>query len=942
MKSASKKINENGFVKALGNFFNNGALWVILSFFIPVFIMLLAFKAAKIHPYGDNQMLVVDLWHQYYPFFRVVREKLLTGGSFLYSWSTGLGTNFLSLISYYAASPLNWTSVFFSEDSTRDALTYILTAKIGFCGMFFSMFLRYTFKRNDVSITVFSVMFALCSYMLGYYWNVMWFDTIALFPLVMLGITAICREGKWKLFTLSLALSLISNYYIAFFTCIFAVFAFAVAIVCEGKGIKDFFKKLWIILRSSVIGIALGGFMLLPAYYGLQLTYSANNTFPQVWETYEKWTDIFANTLSFNEPAMKEGLPNFACGVLGLLLLGVFLITPKIRIREKISAVLMLALIAVSCNFNVLNFIWHGFHFTNMIPYRFAFIFSFILITAAYRAMDAMLTNGIKIYQLIAMPVIPAVILYLCRISDRDSFDAAMNGETNYIRSSVIIMAVFFFIFIVMKLIPFKNHKQLLAYTLSIAIGIGVVYESYKNACIGVQTVGSSGYSSYPDRNQEVQTVLSEIRKSDSDKFYRTEMKSTYSLNDSALYGYNGLSQFSSSANVNVTKFTQKMGLYASEAGNRYYYRISPPVTNAFFGIKYIVSKSGAMLNDDYALEKYCQDGQVSASINKFNLPIGFMVNSDVKMAATIESSSPYDYQNQLLSLCTGIQENVFTPQPVALASYDGLKVTKNSYGNYSFTKENPDSSMASVSFTYDSVENSSLYGYITNGGFDNASVSTGGKQIDTNILVEDYPITFPMGNSGTGEQSVIKIAAKEDVQSGNGQVMVYALNHAVWEEMYKNLADEALNITEFSDTKIKGNVTALNEGVMYFSIPYEKGWSVYVDGEKAETYSLMGAMLGVNISAGEHEIELSYIPEGFKTGVTASATGALLFIFIAVIDRRRKNKKSSESENNDTEQTEEFTENHDINENSAVSEHKESTETEQNEETKDSDNEKS
>ena len=74
---------------------------------------------------GNNQMLVVDLWHQYYPFFRVVREKLLTGGSFLYSWSTGLGTNFLSLISYYAASPLNWTSVFFSEDSTRDALTYI-------------------------------------------------------------------------------------------------------------------------------------------------------------------------------------------------------------------------------------------------------------------------------------------------------------------------------------------------------------------------------------------------------------------------------------------------------------------------------------------------------------------------------------------------------------------------------------------------------------------------------------------------------------------------------------------------------------------------------------------------------------------------------------------------------------------------------------------------
>ena len=174
--------------------------------------------------------------------------------------------------------------------------------------------------------------------MLGYYWNVMWFDTIALFPLVMLGIVALAREGKWKTYTFSLALSLIANYYIGFFTCIFTIFMFAAYAIIEWGGFKQFFGRIWLIVRSSVLGIALGGFILLPAYYALQLTYSVNNVFPTEIAYDHPWTEIFANTISYSEPAMKDGLPNFACGMLAIILLGVFLFSAGIKIREKVSA----------------------------------------------------------------------------------------------------------------------------------------------------------------------------------------------------------------------------------------------------------------------------------------------------------------------------------------------------------------------------------------------------------------------------------------------------------------------------------------------------------------------------------------------------------------------------------------------------------------------------
>ena len=106
--------------------YDKGVLYFALAFIIPAVLMLIGFGQKGIHPFGNQQMLVVDLWHQYYPFFRVEGEKLRTGGSFLYSWQNGMGTNFLSLISYYAASPLNLLSVFFSNENSRDALTYIL------------------------------------------------------------------------------------------------------------------------------------------------------------------------------------------------------------------------------------------------------------------------------------------------------------------------------------------------------------------------------------------------------------------------------------------------------------------------------------------------------------------------------------------------------------------------------------------------------------------------------------------------------------------------------------------------------------------------------------------------------------------------------------------------------------------------------------------------
>lgn len=869
--------------------YEKGILYFVLSFLIPFSILWYAFGSYGIHPFGDRQILVVDLWHQYYPFFRVVREKLINGGSFFYSWENGLGTNFLSLISYYAASPLNWLSVFFDDDHVRDAMTFILSCKIGFAGAFFSTFLRYTYKRKDFSICMFSVMYALCSYTLGYYWNVMWFDTVALFPLVMLGIVALCREGKWKVFTLALMLSLVANYYIGYFTCIFSVFMFASASIIECKGIKDWFRKLLLMIRSSIIGVGLGGFMLLPAYFGLKLTYSANNTMPRDISFYEDWRKIFAHLLSYDAPTKVDGLPNFACGMLAVLLFGVFLFSFGIKIREKISSLLMLAIIAVSCNMNILNFIWHGFHFTNQIPYRFAFIFSFVLAAAAFRAYDIILSRGIKIYQLVLMVIAPAavVVLNYYAAGKKFEFDGAL-------RSSIIITGAFWLIFIAAKIFPFKTPKMRNA-MMTLALAAAVFSEFVSNAQIGAKTVDNTSYNDYPTRYEEVEELLECTRKTDKSLFYRTEMSQTYTLNDSALYGYRGLSQFSSSANVSVTTMCKRLGLYASEAGNRYYYRTSTPVVNSLMGIKYIIKKDGELNSEEWVLEKIQTADTTNLYENRYPLSLGFMVDENILNMVDNSGANPFEYQNELIRCATGVEEKLFVAQPVALAEYDGLDITKNGYGNYTFQNDS-DQPTGSATYTFDCIDGSYLYGYAngTGGTCDSLEIKCGDVLIDSGKLIDSYPIVFPMGNGQGGESSTVKIISNEKHKSGNFKIMVYALSQDTFEKAYCAVADEQLRIKRFKDTDILGSVEAKRDGIMFLSIPYEKGWSVYIDGKKAETFKLLQAVLGVRVPAGRHDIELKYTPEGFPLGVTISLLSFVLFVFCIICDRRRRIRRQA------------------------------------------------
>ena len=210
---------------------NNAAC--LLSFFLPLAVMTCIFIINGVYPFGDESFMHSDMYHQYVPFLSEMQHKLKTGESLFYSWDVGIGSNFLALYGYYMASPFNWLVLLVPDAYLIEFMTWMVALKIGLCGFTFCFYLTRHFRTKNFLLVPFAVFYALSGYLAAYNWNVMWLDCVFLFPLIALGLEALVKAGKYRLYCVSLALCILTNYYISLMVCIFLVLYFLLQLVCS-------------------------------------------------------------------------------------------------------------------------------------------------------------------------------------------------------------------------------------------------------------------------------------------------------------------------------------------------------------------------------------------------------------------------------------------------------------------------------------------------------------------------------------------------------------------------------------------------------------------------------------------------------------------------------------------------------------------------------------
>ncbi len=834
-------------------------LFLILSFIVPFLIMGVVFARAGIYPFGDRQVLYSDCKQQYLPFLKEFQIKLKTGDSMLYSWRNGYGTNFIAMIGYYIASPLNLLTLFIPVEYIREAMAVFMMIKIACASLFMAMFLKGVYKRNDLSLIAFGCCYAFCDFIMGYYWNTIWLDSVALMPLVALGVYYIVNEKKYKLYVISLTVAFLSSYYIGYMICVFVLLWFIVVSVIKNSKFEEICENTIKMAVYSVIALCMTLPISLTSYIQLQNTVGSEDKFPDKIEIYNNFMEIIANLFSFHKTTTMEGLPNIGSGVVCILLLVIFVRSKNIQLREKIAYLSLLGFLFISLNFNFLDYIWHGFHFPNMIPYRFSFLFSFVLIAIAYRGFTSFVELDKK--DIIGMCIITAVMVCI----------TVFYLDQKAIIGSLIVAGLYI---LMMTFYEFNliNRRMLIVFA-----SVLIVVEMCLEAGIGVDSVGTTSHDNYPDKEAAVEELIDYAYEQSGDEFFRLDQEYYSTKNDGMIYGYNGIGQFSSTSYRNVIDFTSRFGMVSKRSS--YQYLLTSPVTSMYSGVKYVISRenyNGGMIS--LSDVKKSSDDTCTLYYNEYTLPIAYMSDRAI-MNVEMINDNVFITQNKVFTASTGIEQDVYTI--LRPSAFNCLNMTheETDGGLYSYSYTDGNSS-GEIEVEYEATQDGEYFAWANVKSSDLISVESDSLTHSYNIEAQRY--IFPCGYHHKGEKFTLKV---DSTKSGKNIIGAALLNKDILDEGYAQLADEGLKVTSYTSTSIEGTIDTQKTGVMLTSIPYEKGWTLYVDGEKVKTQEAMEVFISAELTKGTHSIRLEYTPQGFVPGVVIAVISLIAFIMMCIYD---------------------------------------------------------
>lgn len=818
----------------------------LISFLLPVLILLVIYIFRGIYPFGENCYLPSDMYHQYAPFYMEMHQKLLNKGSLLYSWHTGMGVNFIGLYAYYLSSPMNWFLFLSPEKYIIETMSLLIMLKTGLSSLTFSYYLSRRYQTRHISIAAFGLFYALSSYFSAFSWNIMWLDCLLLFPLILLGIEKLVKEKKPLLYCIALSFSIVSNYYISIMICLFSLLYFLMIVFTDSTKRKRgyYLKRVVDFTVYSLIAGGMAAILIVPEYFSIKASASGNFNFPNTFTQYFSIFDILSRGLMNVETSVLSGrYPNIYSSVSVFLLLPLYWMNDSGAFKEKVGKTILILIMLVSFNMNVFNFIWHGLHFPNSLPARQSFIFIFLVLSMSYEGF-----LGIKKYakgQIFS--VYSGVIIFFLMVEKWIVSDQYHFG-TVYLNMAFLTFYLFIFIYY-----RKENCKPKLMAFLFFLIVIAEV--STNTASTGLGTTSRTIYTS---DNHEISELLKEIKEEDP-SFYRIEKFNRRTNNDSAWNQYKGVSTFSSTAYAGLNNLLDDLGFRSSM--NSYSFAGATPLTASLFSVKYMLSDE---LLADTALTRLRDETEnIYLYENLYTLPLGFIVPDNLNEMWRNDNSSPFRVQNQLVELLSA-SEPLFDP------------VHSTSSGK---------------TVSIDVKDDRDIYLYISNSAtlkkvYVNKAPNS--DMSESSISFQDLKhkhILF-IGKGTPGE----KISVSTDSEEISSLYLsAWSFNEDVFLEVFHHLNQNPFMTEIVEDSYVKGVLETEKGGVMLTSIPYDKGWTAHIDGEKVNLSSLKEAFLSVSVPTGKHTIEFFYFPEGLKAGLIISFASILLLLGILLSSRRSK-----------------------------------------------------
>ena len=599
----------------------------LLSFFIP-FICLFVLFLINNFIFGNNTILYSDSQYQYYQSF-IYLKQLLENGSF-YSFQIGLGTPMIATIAYYLGSISNLLVKFFNNIELFLLITVLI--KISLCGLTMYNYLKYNYKSKY--ILIFSTAYALSFYSLANYFQFMWLDAYFLSPLLLLGIDKIIKEKKYLLYGITLFLIILSNYYMGYMCCLFAILYFIYKYLLSNKDKKSI--KIFIVI-SILFGL-MTMFLHIPNLLELlkiernsAKSYLFNTDILGILSKIFIGSNIEGGILNYHHPYLYIGIFN-------VILLLFYFVNKKINKKEKLLSGIFILILISNIIFVPSDNFWHALSSPIGYNFRYIYLFNIFIIYLCLKSfINLKYVDKIWYYISFLIFLLTSELVILRDI---------MNYFNIYL--SVIIFLLYLIIFK-------SNNKDIKLLFIVLAIS-----ELFFN---GYTIFKKYEYSTKIYLNNiymEKQNILDDIN---DDSFYRLEFLNRFLYNDALNYNYYGASGWFSSVYLNKN-FYDKIGYgtYNNSLGYNNYLLL-----DSLFNIKYVVSLKELKYYNYISTNKISAYPEFFYGIHYFDsylyenpyaLSLGYMVSNKIK--DDINCNNPFDCQNKIINNITDTTNNIY------------------------------------------------------------------------------------------------------------------------------------------------------------------------------------------------------------------------------------------------------------------------------------------
>ena len=836
-------------------FFRN--YWAyFISFIIPLVIMSGVYLSQGIYWNSDTSPLLGDGFHQYVIFDLNLRHILHGSGSLFYTFTSGLGLNFYALSSYYLGSFLSPLVYFFDLTSMPDAVYLSTLLKFGLIGLSTFFSLRIIFKNLSAPLRLaLSTSYALMSFTVSQLEIKTWLDVFILIPLILTGLHLLITDKKRILYFTSLSILFIQNYYFGYMTALFLVVWYFCQLSWDFKRRK--FSFLDFIITSLLAGLT-SFIMTLPTLFDLK-THGEKLTAITKIKTDTSWyLDLFAKQFIGAFDTTKYGsIPMIFVGLLPFILTIVFFTLKSIKFHVKLCYATLFIIIIASFYLEALDLFWQGMHAPNMFLHRYAWIFSTLLIYISSEVLNRV--KDIKLWNVFcSMSLLLTGYLATIYFKNHYSFLTKLN---------ILLTLEFLVVYLLLLLALIK--KLISPKIFSILILIFTISEISFNASSQLNGISKEwGFASRSTYNKDIPSMeaLLEYIKQQPDTFTRTEKLQTQTGNDSMKFNYNGISQFSSVRNRSASTTLDKLGFKSSGTNLNLRYANNTIIADSLFGISYDISET---YPDKYGFHPSYQKDNLTLYKNQFALPIAFATQSLYKDVTFNDHT--LDNQTQFLNQIAALNEEYFYP-------IDHNTNPSDNVVNLNGTSTED----ATINYNIEVPENSQVYLSMTKLNFSNDKK----KQVDIIVNGEKKSFTtdnaftfFNLGYTENKQTFDIQIKFPGNAQISFESPTFYRLDTKKYTEAISKIKENPVEVSSYKN-KVTVNYKVKSETSIFFTIPYDQGWSAYQNGKKLQIQQAQTGFMKIDVPEGEGTITLSFIPKGFVAGASCSLIAIIVFIF--------------------------------------------------------------